>query len=455
MKRITLIQPQYPYGKRQIYLGGALLALASSLHATKEYIVDIFDLNITSLSTILDNIRSSDYVGITVLGSPYIPSAIELSKKLLLRGIKTPILIGGQCIEALPTEDFQRVFRSTNARQIKDEVDLLNILGINRVSMPSVYNLPFISALQRIPDGELKKYLSTELTLFISQGCGFKCSFCGAKKGRLERYRDTNSIEIDLTYICSKSKEFGISELNFYASNLDFFQKPKELLERLDLISRIKSEFGIEIKIRALACMSSFINAAKSIPDLKKRLGSSGVWCIGFGVDGTDKAVWRAQNKNQNKESDIPKCLNLCENYGIRAEVLMIMGFPQDTFKTLFKNFINSFGYVVKYKNTMLRPYLAKESIPGNEEWGQNPRYVERFLENPKLFYNLDFCMIGSKLTHPRFWHRLFSNFIYLAICGIFTPFGKCCTSPLMPLGKNRLWNRFATWWNRVVPFDR
>ena len=82
---------------------------------------------------------------------------------------------------------------------------------------------------------------------------------------------------------------------------------------------------------------------------------------------------------------------------------------------------MNAFKYITKYDNVMLRPYLAKEIIPGNEEWNNNLEFQKKFVENPELFYNLDFCMIGSKLIHPNFWHRFWSNFTFLVICFLFS----------------------------------
>jgi hypothetical protein len=300
----------------------------------------------------------------------------------------------------------------------------------------------------------MRHYLSHEGALFISQGCVYDCAFCGAEKGQREQFKNLDMFTDDLESLAYRAEELGIKKLEFYATSLDFFQNPRTIEKYLQAVIDVKKKTGIEIRIRCLSCMKSFLNADRVIQNLKELLEESGLWCIGFGIDGTDETIWKAQNKTQNKEVDVIKCLDMCEDYGVTAEALLIMGFPQDTVHTLWKNIVNSFRYIRTYPHVILRPYLAKVSIPGNEQWETDNNYTEKFITNPNLFYNLDFCMIGSSLTHPKLWHRMISNASYLVICGVFIIWNRCAAYPLMSYGENKLWNIFAKWWNSVVPFD-
>lgn len=456
MKKIVILnQLQYPYGKKQVYLGSTLPIIASQIEeSSKNKIYSAIINKNFKYHGWLDRMIKADYFdfiqGITVIGPSYIPIAIKYAKKLSLLG--TPVLIGGQPIAKMSQELFRKLFNNPLIRQIRNDYELADVLGVeNRIPDPCETSLSNIY----IRMENMEEYLKKESALFISQGCLYNCKFCGAEKNQPERFKNLDLFKEDLTTLAKMAKSFGYKKLEFYASNLDFFQNPLVIVNYLQAIIDVKKEVEIDIRVRCLACMNSFLRAVKLVPNLKELLKEAGLWCIGFGVDGSDKTVWKAQNKNQNKEVDVLKCLDICKDYGITAEILLIMGFTQDTKKTLWKNFVNAYKYVTKYDNVMLRPYLAKEIIPGNEEWNNNQKFQEKFMENPELFYNLDFCMIGSKLTHPKFWHRFWSNLTFLAICFIYTPFGRCLTSPLLPYGNSKIWNMFAKLWNRIVPFDR
>ncbi len=470
MKKIVFLQQlPYPYGKKQVYLGSTLPIIAEQIDQASFWKIEvkIEDLNFfynkaTSKEPLkesiscepgaLDFLQNSGSFGISVIGSSYIPIAIRYAGILTDLGI--PIMIGGQPIAKMSPELFRKLFKSPLVQQIRNGVDLADALGIEN-KIPDAGKVSLSNIYEEIDKETMKEYLSRESALYISQGCIYNCKFCGAEKNQPEIFKDLDLFTKDLRILANMAKDFGYKKLEFYASNLDFFQNPLVIVNYLQAIIDVKKEVEIDIRVRCLACMRTFLRADNMIPGLKYMLKDAGLWCIGFGVDGTDKTVWKAQNKNQNKEVDVLKCLNICKEYEITAEILLIMGFTQDTRKTLWKNFVNAFKYITKYKNVVLRPYLAKEIIPGNEEWNKRPDFQNKFVENPELFYNLDFCMIGSKLTHPRFWHRFFSNLTFLAICAIYTPFGKCCTSPLLPYGSSKLWNKFAKWWNKIVPFDR
>lgn len=462
-KRILLIQPVYPYGKKQVYLGSSLLVTAARLIEVG-FEVELIDFNLPHKK--LSN-TEFDYFGITVTGAPYIPSVVDFINKFTLQELlsagrqllsgsvrSTPkILVGGQPISHLDKDMFQNLFGAETI-QIKNDADLAEALGIERSKLISPYEVSLKKALKLIPDEEMKVYLKNEMTLFISQGCHFQCAFCAAAKGMREQFRSIDAFKTDLEYLVQKAKSFGYQRLEFYATNLDFFQNPKKMLEYLKVVHTIQEEYGIIIRIRCLACMISFLKAHHETPELRLQCEQGGLWSIGFGVDGTDPNVWKAQKKTQNHLEDVGVCLRVCQEYGIQAEILMIMGFPQDTVKSLSLNLVSAFQIVLRYKHAVLRPYLAKQYVPGNDNW-QGFENKHLFVQDPSLFYNIDFCMAGSKFTHPKFWHRLYSNFVYLTICGVFAPMDKCMTYPLFPFNQNRLWNRFAGWWNRVMPFDR
>jgi hypothetical protein len=447
-KTVLLIQPAYPYGKKQVFLGNSLLIIAVQLMQVG-FKVDIVDMNLEDPG----DITHYDFIGITVTGAPYIPVVADYLSRFNHSESMPTILLGGQPIAHLENDLFESIFEK-NVIQIKSDSDLVRVLGIEHVKLTSPFEVSLHEAFDLISDNQWKLYLKKEMTLFVSQGCHFHCAFCAAAKGMREQFRNIDLFKSDLTYLAKKAQTFGYKKLEFYATNLDFFQHPKKIVEYLKVIHSIKVEYGIDIRVRCLACMPSFLKAHAIIPNLKQICNDGGLWCIGFGVDGTDATVWKAQKKTQNNLEDVVTCLSVSKSYGIRAEILLVMGFPQDTYKSLWRNFTSACRLIYMYDHTVLRPYLAKEFVPGNDHWDSFPD-KSLFIKNTKLFYNIDFCMAGSKFTHPHFGHRFVSNLVYLSICSIFTPINRCATYPLLPYSNSKIWNMFAKFWNYIMPFDK
>ena len=182
---------------------------------------------------------------------------------------------------------------------------------------------------------------------------------------------------------------------------------------------------------------------------------ASGLWCLGFGVDGPTEEVWVEQHKIQNKLSDIEMCYDLCQQIGIRAEVLTVMGYPNDSLKRIWSTIKYLAKFVRRWDNTVLRPYIAREVLPGNEGWNTRPSIVSELVANPQLFYNLDICGLANPVTHPRVWQRWLVNASYLWIIARYAPFNRCATSPLMAQGNGGLYGWLARKANKVMPFDR
>lgn len=452
---IIIIVPQYPFGKDQIYFPGSAIAIAARLMAMG-YTVTIVDLNIDRLesASVQELLRMADLVGISLTGSPNIPGMFTLIPKLQKLAPNTTILLGGQVIQRLTTDQFAQLFGGfEKVVQIKEDKDLAIVLGR---PIPPLAIVSFVPVLQRMGEKRVVGYLKREGTLIISQKCKYNCAFCGAEKGGPELFlRSLENFRLDLEYLVALARRHGLKRLEFYASSLDFFQNPQPIQKYLEILAKVREETGMDVRVRCLSCLKSFVGAKRKIPNLKNLLHRAGLWCIGFGSDGTDEEVWKTEKKQQNTVYQLLRCIVLCRKMEVRAEILMVFGFPEETFRTLMKTVWISLWAVKKSNDLIIRPYLAKPFIPGNEGWMTDQAAVERVLKNPRLFYNLDFCAIGSRLTHPRIVHRLLCNAAYLFICAVLTPIGKCTTSPLLPQGRQGLRGWLASIVNRWIPFDR
>lgn len=452
-KCIVCVEMQYPYGKQRVFQSGSLIAIAARL-IVMGYEIVILDLNIhEETSTFAKTcFAKASYICISLTGTPYVPQAITLAKKLSVLG--TPLLFGGQGTESLSQKQFDALFAGTQAVRITSEIELLAILNRKR-SYPTVFEIPYFSVWESMDEQTIQTYLENEMTLIVSQGCQYRCNFCAAKKNRPEKFRDFEHFEFDLRFVAEEAKKRGIYTIKFYASSLDFFQsalidKDKIRIETLlQCMAQVRKETGVDIQTRCLSTMASFLKASERIPDLGKLLKEAGLYRIGFGVDGSDPSIWKSQKKHHNKPHQVVACIEQTAIYGVCSEILMVVGFPQDTLRTLALNVFSAFRYS-KYPNVILRAYMAKAIAPGNDGW--NEESAKPFITDPTKFHQIDYCAFASKTTHPRFWNRTLSNICYGILMLLFSFSGRSVTYPVFPIRGNTFKRRIARYLNDKMP---
>lgn len=453
IRRITCIELKYPYAKPRVFQSGSLIAIAARLHIMG-FEVSIVDFNIhDELSGIAQkSILNTDCICISMTGTPYVVDAISFAKRMTVLGI--PVLFGGQGAESLSEKQFSKLFAGTSAVRIATESDLLVALEIHE-SFPTVFQIGYRTAWRLLDTKSIQEYLTHEITLVISQGCLFRCTFCAAKKERPEVFRGVLQFEADLRHIAQEAKKRGIGRLMFYASSLDFFQSA--LVDKgeirieifLKAMARVRKDTGVDIQTRCLSTLTSFLKASERIPHLGELLKEAGLCRIGFGVDGSDPSIWKSQNKTQNKPHQVIDCIETTSRFGVCAEILMVVGFPQDTLRTLAMNVQSAFRYA-KYPNVILRAYMAKVVAPGNDGWNEDS--AQPFVADPSRFQQIDYCAFASKITHPRLWHRILSNICYAMLMLIFVSSKRSVTYPVFPIRGNWVQKKFARFLNNRMP---
>ncbi len=450
-KRVVLVDLEYPYGKKKIYMSGSLMSVAAQCHAAGHQ-VDVIDFNIDDRhdERVKNLLSRADVIGVSVVGSPYFPSTIAFCQYSAENYPNATVILGGQVLRGLDNGEFRRIF-GKRAVQGTSPGTVEPVLS----KLPSVFEVSFFPVWEQMGDTRLRQYLEHEFALVLSQGCIYNCHFCFADKNRHEEHKRLDLFTQDLQFLMGKAKQFGIPRLECYASALDFFQNPQTVVKYMQAAADAADTTGVKLQIRALSCMSTFLKASRTIPNFSELVNRSGLWCVGFGIDGPNKEVWKQQNKLQNNAKDIVDCLDLSETMGLRAEVLMIMGYPNNTPHQLWATVRDCYRYTKRWPNTVLRPYLAKTAVPGNLGWDIQPANTEKLTANPQQFYNLDICALGSPLTHPRRLQRWLANLSYLSVIVGLAPFGRCATSPLLPQGSNGPVGLLAKLTNRFMPFDR
>ncbi len=450
-QKVVLVDLGYPYGKK-VYMSGSVVAIAAQLMAVGHK-VDIVDFNIDKPGDerVSSLFSGADVIGASVMGSPGIPRAIKFAKQTSRRYPHAKVVLGGQVTSHFSKEQFRTVF-GTTALQVASENDHAQLFG----ALPSAYEIPYQPVWEHMGNERLRKYLEHEFSLVLSQGCIYKCKWCSASKGQKETFRDLTAFRNDLRFLLKKAQSFGICKLECYASNLDFFQTPKAIFQYMKAMAEEQEETGVQLRTRCLTCMGTFLAASEQHENFAELVQRSGLWCAGFGVDGTSREEWDEEGKTQNKMEDIEAAYNLAHQLGLRSEVLTVMGQHSDkVFLRLLQTIAQFFWFVDRWPNTVLRPYVYRGILPGNDGWYENPEVAEGLIQNPALFYDLDICGLANSTTHPRRWQRWLVNLAYLFVIVRYAPSGRCATSPLVPQGGHGLISWVAKLINRCVPFDR
>ena len=176
-QRVVLVDPGYPYGKKP-YMGGSVVAVAAQLMAAR-HAVDFVDFNIDKISDerVCQLFAEADTIGISVMGSPGIPGAIQFANRMVKEYPHTKIVLGGQVVSHFSRQQFSQVF-GPNVMQMAKEEDLVKMFG----SLQDAYEVSFQSAWERMGDQRLRDYLSHEFALVLSQG-GFTNALFVCAKG--------------------------------------------------------------------------------------------------------------------------------------------------------------------------------------------------------------------------------------------------------------------------------
>lgn len=427
-ERIQLIQPRHiyapPIAKKKlghIYMPTSLISIASVLNEA-EVEIDIIDENINP------NYDLGNVVGINLLGAPYIPVVKDFEARLKKKyGDDFILFIGGQIVNGLSTVDFKQLFGATtlNGNSYNTLFNFFN----KYTPLKTENNLSFIPIYEKINDTDLKLYLENEISIYLSQGCKYSCTFCSAERTKRingkkifkkEIYRNIDLVTQDLKYLIEKAILFGLKELKIYLSNLDLFQTPNKLREFITEIESLKIPEGFRLDFRGLATVASFLSLCKNDIELLKRFKSVGLTRVGYGIDGATAEVYKITNKPQNSQMCLD-AIRLTYELGITPETLMVFGHNnKENEESLRKAYEFSKDMYYKY-GSYPRPHISKDIVPGNDGWTDpnNSKIIEAFYHDIKLFQNLDFTALPSEFTHPKKEFREMVSMYFIEICNL------------------------------------
>lgn len=409
LDRFDFLQPRHVYapdeGDGHIYLSAPLSTLMARLHAAGLPLerMRFIDENFDSMRGQIEEARA---LGINLVGTPYIPEVIELLEGRVRQEAR--VILGGQVIDKLSPGEFQTLFDGRGPLVHKAGPAAKDFYGVDFI--PSAEQVSSIPVWESIPDEAMRAYLGREISFYLSQGCMFQCSFCVAAKGQPERYRDMGLALKDLEWLARRAQSFGYDKLEIYLSNLDLFQTPRKFQDFLEGSAAISKVLGFPFRFRGLATVHSILKVS---PDYLRSCREAGLHEVGIGIDGATPHVWKKTKKIQNlprgEEREAQRCIESIQRVhaaGMIPEMLMVLGHDAGNIDATILDMTTAKSFVKEMRGAYrvkVHPYLVKNLLPGSEAWqeDENAGLVQRLLQNPQDFRDLDFAALPSDFSHP------------------------------------------------------
>lgn len=419
-ENIVLVQPRHLYAPA---LGVGHAYLPTSLHTVAARLeqvgisVQCQDGNLHPLE-----LQNVEHIGVNLIGIPYVPEV--RSQVMALLNPLQKLIVGGQVVSGIAknTEHFHRMF-GEEAVNGNNDAALAAQLGIAVEELPSAYQTSLVPIYEKLSPEDLHTYLvekdregnsrPREFSFFLSQGCKFACSFCGADHtltapGNIQKvsetYRDMDVVARDLDYLAAKICQYGVHALDMYLSNLDLFQTPHKLEEFAGVVTAVRKRHGnMPIGMRCLSTVSSFLDACRESPQSVRAICDAGLHTVGFGVDGTTPRIWRSIKKGHNRSPD--DCIEAIriarEEYGMTPEVLMVFGHKFENEEDLRMDEEFTIDMIKRY-GAIPRPHVMKDLIPGNDYWKmpENAERIAFLLRHPQYMQALDLTATASSISH-------------------------------------------------------
>ena len=470
-RRVVLIQPSHSWGRKEAGLPSVLTNLGARLMAAGME-VELVDLRVEGdplrngvwqHQPVLEKLWGADYIGITVIGPSYINVVVDLIREIRDVGMRHPILVGGTGVDRVSHDDFSRWFaglgvvhqmsRSDDLRDREDSACIEECLGLAPGALPTRWEVSALPMLQKTPDTVLRHYLRYEFFPFIADGCIYKCAFCIARNGVPERYRAVHLVVEETRFCCEKARQFGYTELSAYVSSLDVLQNPRAFEVVLAAMRRVADVCGVTLDVRGLATIAFAEKSFRADPDLPQRLAANGFRAVSIGVDGSDPETWKRQNKGHNSLPKLWRVVDVLQEAGIKVAFFMVVGFPGTPLRVMLLDLWFSL-YSALFFGVLIRPYMARTVTPSTTGgvWTVKNPVVRSIQREYRFLEEMEFAMIATPRTHPKWQERWMANFVYLAIFILLRPFGCCLTHPLFSTAGRFGW--LAQFLNRRMPPD-
>jgi anaerobic magnesium-protoporphyrin IX monomethyl ester cyclase len=368
-------------------LGLCYLASSARSKGFSVKIIDspVQDLDVNQTVSLVKELNPK-FIGITA-ATVSIIRASRLAAAIKEIGIKTPLIIGGAHVSALPSETMKEFPAFDIGVMNEGELtilDLLNTVGnpreLEKIAglifregedifltppkkpIENIDLLPY-PAFDLLPD--MVKYYRPashsylrlpSAALVTSRGCNGTCTFC-ARPFIGERYRG-HSAEYTLEMIDILVKQYGVRDILFYDDN--FLLDKKRVTAICEGL--LKKSYNI-----SWSCLAR--NETIS-PDFCKLIKRAGCWQIAFGIESGDQTILNNLKKRTTVEKNL-KAIELTNKAGIHSRGYFMIGCPGETVESMNKTMEFTVSSGLKdFHSTFCTPMPGSELFETAESYG-------------------------------------------------------------------------------------
>ena len=168
---------------------------------------------------------------------------------------------------------------------------------------------------------DLRRYVLSMLGIYPARGCPFTCNFCSVIKiaGRQIRGQP-----VDITIESLRlAKVAGIRLVMFVSDNFNKYAEAKELLEQM-IAQNVRIPFFVQCDTQVA-----------EQEELVSLMARAGCFEMFVGVESFNRKTLLTAHKTQNYPSTYSDIVKLCGKYGVVSHFSNIIGFPDDTAKSI------------------------------------------------------------------------------------------------------------------------
>jgi len=202
------------------------------------------------------------------------------------------------------------------------------------------------------------------LPINTARGCPYNCTFCyHVFKGKKYRYRSVENIGNEINFL---KKKYDINYISFFDELTLNSKKRANDVSEYFLDNNINIFWGAD-------CRSDLLG--KNDLDLALKLKESGCTFLGYSLESSDDEILKAMNKHLTVDEFIIQT-KILKKAGIVPSTSLVVGYPQETPKTLQKTFdccyecrvYPSMGYLLPQPSTPMYEYALKNNKIKDEE---------------------------------------------------------------------------------------
>lgn len=382
MTDICFIYLPHPYLKRpdaQLPMG--ILMLAAMIRKDGRYSVEVKNYSSHSMVDAMEDLPEANIYGIT-LTSMEIPYALEFAGRIKKKYPKARVIVGGAgtvTTDLLETSVIDMVVQGEADYEIARVIEEL-AYGVEGpywcVAPKDLDKLPYPARdmLEGPIGGDVfaynKRYQGEQSTAILSsRGCPFSCAFCAAPMlAEVVRYRSVDSVVGEMQHVI---EEYGIKQFRF---SDDLFTFPKRrAMEMCEGIGPLDVAWRVSARVKPLS------------KEVLQAMKDAGCKELSFGVESFDDNVLSLLHKYATARDNV-RALEMCDEVGIGARMLLMIGTPGQTPTTI--------GLNKKHVDEAPHTIVSCTSfvpIPGSDVWYDPDKYGVEILSRDMRDYNFYF----------------------------------------------------------------